>query len=316
MEQAISVSVICNTFNHARFIRDALEGFVMQKTNFAFEVLVHDDASTDGTADIIRQYAQQYPQLVLPICQEENQFSKGVRITRTFQLPRARGKYIALCEGDDYWTDPLKLQKQFDFMEANPDYALCTCSTVFLDVSTGKKHTKYQINEDRDFTASELILEEKGRVFQYASFFLKAEVFRQSPRWITTFPVGDYPLSINAALNGKVRMLADTMTIYRFNTEGSWTANLRRDPQRAQRIAQRMEQGLLELDEDTDGRYHNIIRQRITLNRYDTALRRRDWKALKSKELRPIYRSKPLSIRLKHRFICQFPGLYDRLRRR
>lgn len=316
MEQEILVSIICNTFNHARFIGDALEGFVTQKTNFAFEVLVHDDASTDGTADIIRQYAEKYPQLILPICQEENQFSKGVRITRNFQLPRARGKYIALCEGDDYWTDPLKLQKQCDFMETHPDYALCTCSTVFLDVSTGKTHTRYQISEDRDFTAAELILEENGRAFQFASFFIKADVFRQYPHWFPLFPMGDYPLSINAALNGKVRMLADTMTVYRFNTAGSWTVSLRQDSQHYQRVTQRTEQALLELDEDTGGRFHDIILRRITLNRYDAALRRRDWKAVKSKELWPIYRAKPLSIRLRHRLICQFPWLYDWLRRR
>lgn len=315
MNDEIKVSIICNAFNHEPFIRDALEGFVTQKTNFSYEVLVHDDASTDGTAAIIQAYAQKYPTLIRPICQEENQFSKGVRITRTFQLPRAKGKYIALCEGDDYWTDPLKLQKQYDFMESNPDYSLCTCSTVFLDVSTGQMQTKYQITEDRDFTAEELILEEKGRAFQYATFFIKTDVFRQSPRWITTFPVGDYPLSINAALNGRVRMLADTMTVYRFGTAGSWTANLRRDTARAARISRRMIQGLQELDADTQGRYHTVIQQRIRLNQYESALRNRDWKALKSDELRPIYRSKSFSTRMKHQFSCRFPRVYDAVNR-
>jgi len=98
----------------------------MQKTTFAFEVLIHDDASTDGTADIIREYEKKYPDIIKPIYQTENQYSKGIKNTLTYQFPRAKGKYIAFCEGDDYWTDPYKLQKQADFLEANPEYNLCS----------------------------------------------------------------------------------------------------------------------------------------------------------------------------------------------
>mgnify|MGYP003311220885 CR=1 FL=1 len=98
----------------------------MQKTDFAFEVLVHDDASTDKSAEIIREYTAKYPDIFKPIYQTENQYSRGVKISATFLYPQANGKYIALCEGDDYWTDPLKLQKQVDFLEANPEYVMCS----------------------------------------------------------------------------------------------------------------------------------------------------------------------------------------------
>ena len=101
------VSICCLTYNHAPYIRDAIEGFLMQKTNFPVEILIHDDASTDGTADIIREYETRYPDIIKPIYQTENQYSKGVKISREYQFSRARGKYIALCEGDDYWTDKL-----------------------------------------------------------------------------------------------------------------------------------------------------------------------------------------------------------------
>lgn len=124
------VSICCLAYNHEIFIRQSLDGFLMQKTNFSFEVLIHDDASPDKTADIIREYESKYPDIIKPIYQIENQYSKGVGVTRQFQFPRAQGKYIALCEGDDYWTDPLKLQKQVDFLEANEDYGL-----VFTDVN-------------------------------------------------------------------------------------------------------------------------------------------------------------------------------------
>lgn len=128
----ILVSISCITYNHAPYIRECLDGFMMQKTNFAFEVLIHDDASTDGTADIIREYEAKYPDVIKPIYEEENQWVKGRRGSAVFNFPRAKGKYIALCEGDDYWTDPLKLQKQVDFLEANPEYVMCTtCYTIY-----------------------------------------------------------------------------------------------------------------------------------------------------------------------------------------
>ena len=120
------VSICCITYNHEPYIRDAIEGFLMQKTDFPFEILIHDDASTDGTADIIREYEAKYPDIIKPIYQTENQYSKGIKVSQVYQFPRAKGKYIALCEGDDYWTDPYKLQKQVDFLEANLNCVICS----------------------------------------------------------------------------------------------------------------------------------------------------------------------------------------------
>lgn len=121
----IIVSICCLIYNHAPYLRECFEGFVMQKTNFPIEILVHDDASTDGSQEIIKEYTAKYPTLFKPIYQKENQYSKGIGVSVTYQFPRAKGKYIALCEGDDYWTDPYKLQKQVDFLEVNLDYILC-----------------------------------------------------------------------------------------------------------------------------------------------------------------------------------------------
>ena len=127
MDKSIpAVSICCATYNHVQFIRQCLDGFVMQKTNLPFEVLIHDDASTDGTQDIIREYEAKYPDIIKPIYQKENQYSKGVRVSLVYNYSRVRGKYVALCEGDDYWTDPYKLQKQVDFLENHPDYVMCS----------------------------------------------------------------------------------------------------------------------------------------------------------------------------------------------
>ena len=120
------VSIKCTVYNHEPYLRQCLDGFVMQKTNFPFEAIVHDDASTDGSAAIIREYAEKYPDIIKPIYETENQYSKKDdslgRIMNAAIHPDA--KYIALCEGDDYWIDPLKLQKQIDFLEAQADYGL------------------------------------------------------------------------------------------------------------------------------------------------------------------------------------------------
>lgn len=121
------LTIICTAYNHEKYIQECLEGLVIQQTNFAFEIIVHDDASTDKTQQIIDIYAKKYPKLFFNIYQTENQFSKAdINIWYDIMLPQARGKYIAICEGDDYWTDPLKLQKQVDFLENNKEYVFCT----------------------------------------------------------------------------------------------------------------------------------------------------------------------------------------------
>ena len=129
----ILVSVCSITYNQAPYIRQCIDGILMQKTNFKYEVIIHDDCSTDGTTEIIREYAEKYPDLIVPIFQSVNQYQNGNRsIMATFVYPKARGKYIAICEGDDYWTDPLKLQKQVDFLEEHPDYGMCYTKTYKL----------------------------------------------------------------------------------------------------------------------------------------------------------------------------------------
>lgn len=119
------VSICCLTYNHGEYIEKCLQGFLLQQCDFNFEVLIHEDASTDETASILKKYEAQYPHIIKPIYQTENQFKKGISPTIRFNFPRCKGEYIAFCEGDDYWTDPYKLQKQVDFLESNPDYSIC-----------------------------------------------------------------------------------------------------------------------------------------------------------------------------------------------
>ena len=120
----IRISVIMVTYNHEKYIIQAMEGVLMQKCDFKFEVLIHDDASTDNSSEIIREYELKYPDIIKPIYQKVNQYSQKKNIWGDFQFSRAKGEYIAICEGDDYWIDPMKLQKQIDFLENNKDYQM------------------------------------------------------------------------------------------------------------------------------------------------------------------------------------------------
>lgn len=141
----ILVSVVCDVFNHEPYLRQCFDGFVMQKTNFKFEVLVHDDASTDKSAEIIIEYTNKYPDIFKPIIQKENQYSKGVGIWKTYQFPRVKGKYVAFCEGDDYWIDPLKLQKQVTAIESDSKNTMVYTAFSTVD-ETGNSIYRYDLH--------------------------------------------------------------------------------------------------------------------------------------------------------------------------
>lgn len=127
------VSICCVAYNQNKFIAETIEGFLKQKVEFEFEIVIHDDASTDGTTEIIREYESKYPSIIKPIYQKENQWSKGIKPSAKYLWPKAKGKYIALCEGDDHWTDPYKLQTQVDFLEKNSDYVLTHHDANIID---------------------------------------------------------------------------------------------------------------------------------------------------------------------------------------
>ncbi len=189
-----------------------------KKTNFAFELLIHDNASTDGTADIIREYEAKYPDIVKPIYQTENKYSKGVKISSTYQLPRAKGKYIALCEGDDYWTDPLKLQKQVDFMEANPEYSLCFHNAKVIYQDEDKESHIFANIEDRKYSASEIYetwyIQTATTLLKKESLFKNIDILKNNK-----FYYGDNPLFCILSLDGKIFGMKNIMSIYRVNKE-------------------------------------------------------------------------------------------------
>ena len=207
------VSIFCLTYNHASYIRQCLDGFLMQKATFAYEVIINDDASTDGTTEIIREYEEKYPDIIKPIYHEENLYSKGERgFWNRYCLPKSKGKYIALCEGDDYWIDPLKLQKQVDFLEGHPEYSMCFHKAkVIYDVQPNKKSTLFENIEERDYTIDELFL---NWIVPTASIVCRRQfldVIKQS----NDFMYMDGIVVLSMVSLGKVHALSAVMSVYR-----------------------------------------------------------------------------------------------------
>ena len=132
----MKVSVICITYNQKPYISKAIEGILMQETDFDFEIVINDDASTDGTTEIVKKYADLYPEKITAVLHEENQFSKGVPFSKILNLEKLKGDYIAICEGDDYWTDPKKLQIQADFLDKHKKYSGCFHASMRKDGNT------------------------------------------------------------------------------------------------------------------------------------------------------------------------------------
>lgn len=225
------VSILCTAYNHEKYIRSALEGFVTQETSFAFEVLVNDDASTDGTAAIIREYEEKYPEIIRPFYQTENQFSKGIGyIYEQIFYPNARGKYLAYCEGDDYWTDPSKLQRQVDFLETHPDYTACVHNTT-LHYCDGSKPDELLIScsEDHDVLYDNVIC---GPIVSYhtSSLVARRGIITQTPDFYhaaTSHGFADYAWGLLLKLNGGIWFLNRSMSVYRlFSNQSSWTSGV------------------------------------------------------------------------------------------
>ncbi len=268
MENTIQVSIICNAYNHENYIRDALESFLMQKTNFKFEVLIHDDASTDKTAEVIREYEEKYPEIIKPIYQKENQYSQGIRCSNVYQYPRVKGKYIAVCEGDDYWTDPYKLQKQFDALESNPQVDICAHTADVVEAETKKKIKEIRpSNEDTIFPLEDVILGEGGFVVTN-SLMYRSEISVLEHPPFRKFLSLDYTLQIHGSLRGGMLYLKDNMSAYRWLAVGSWTIGMKNDFEKRIAFFIEKQKMLKQLNEDTDYQYQNCIQERLLKNQF------------------------------------------------
>ena len=219
------ISVCCLTYNHKPYIRDAIEGFLMQETEYPYEIIIHDDASTDGTQDIIHEYADRNPEVFRASLQSENQFSKGVLICEKLLFPEARGKYIAMCEGDDCWIDPHKLQIQVSYMESHPE-----CSMTF---HAAEYETDGKLNWNEQYPIEECdvplrdIFYGGGFYCPTASLVFRTEIIKEIPEFRTISKyIGDYPLQLLLASRGTVHFFPQRMCKYRYLAIGAYSTEL------------------------------------------------------------------------------------------
>lgn len=229
-EPVVSVCVI--TYNHGKYIRQCLDGILMQEVTFPYEILIHDDASPDNTAEIIREYEAKYPEIIKPIYQTVNQYSQGIDVGK-YIFERAVGKYIALCDGDDYWTDPKKLQIQVDFLEKHPEYVGTAHKSMTVNASSipikGLADAWITEKTSLDFTLNDIVhyrLPGSTASLVFRNIFKKLEIPTQKDYY--NLPgSGDQKLSVILLMSGKIYRFSKIMSAYRYVTTNStsWTAS-------------------------------------------------------------------------------------------
>ena len=285
------VSVFCLTYNHAKYIRNALDGFVIQNVDFPYEVWVHDDASNDGTAEIVKEYSEKYPDIIKAILQKENQYSKGIEIVKEYIRPHMKYKYISICEGDDYWTDPNKIKKQYEYMQNNDDVSLCVHNTRRESSNGDFIGNTNESLCDRSYSVEEIIAAGGGGLFHTSSYMIKKEIESGCPDELLIPKIGDYPLAIYAAIKGRVFYFKDIMSVYRVDLDNSWTKKTLNEDVLLIQYLNNMISYFEALDKYTNSKYRRVCeKERI---KYEQEL------ILKENSLAQIFMDKRVRERIK-----------------
>lgn len=292
----VEVSVCCITYNHQPFIKKAIDSFLSQETNFDFEIIIHDDCSTDGTIDVLKEYEQMYPDIIKIIFETENQWQKTKKgIFVNYTLPHSQGKYIAICEGDDYWIDPRKLQKQYDVMENNKQVSLCfhdavvtNCNGEVISTSMMKGNPFYK-NSDGLYSCDEMLVLD---FVPTASLFFRKEMLIDN--LLPYFDNGyceDLPLRITLVSKGAAYCINEKMSAYRTGNPLSVNGTIRRKPEKIKATLMKHIEILREFDEETKFKFHEAVEYAINDKLVHICITTGDLKKLRSKELAKQYKT-------------------------
>ncbi|MEG1525559.1 MAG: glycosyltransferase [Clostridia bacterium] len=309
------VSVVCDTFNQRDYIGQTIQGFLLQKTSFPVELIIHDDASTDGTADVIRRYAAEHPDLIRAVLRVDNMFSQDPKILEHYVFPLCRGKYTAICEGDDFWTDEHKLQMQVDYMEAHPDCTLCFHAAEL--VNADGKHLGWQRPYETDtLVPTADIIRGMGGFCPTASLMVPTILAQNRAAYCDLTTVDDAPLQIFFASRGTTYYMAQPMASYRVNAAGSWSL-AQRKLGKAKRIA--LQESLIAMheafDADTHGEWHGAVLDALAVDRFEILWLNDDLSGMKQPTYRTLYQKLPFKSRMRLHVQTWFPRLYRRFRR-
>lgn len=262
------VSVYCCTYNHEKYIRQTLESFVNQKTNFAVKFIVHDDASTDSTAQIIKEFADKYPDKIFPIFQTENKYSQHISIIEDYICPVIEGDYVASCEGDDFWTDDNKLQLQYDYMQAHPECTICIHDTDVINEDGSYQNKLYNGETvDRDYSMSEIILAGPSHTGHTSSFFYKRK-FASIKKEFQMKDVSDFSRLLYATSEGYAHYIGKSMSVYRWAADGSWTNRIRKDNKKHIQHCKEVIEGLQSTNKYLEYKYNDEFSKLIAHFKY------------------------------------------------
>lgn len=316
---SIEVSVVCITYNQEQYIGKMLDSIVNQQTNFDYEILIHDDASTDMTQNIIKDYEKRFPKLIKPILQNENQYSKGINPNIKYNYPRVQGKYIAYCEGDDYWFDNHKLQKQYDALQSEASCSICVHDVQCVYQNGENAKRKFPpIRMNKGIIKSEqyikLELKEAGWLFQTSSYFIRRDVIEKFvSEYNNKYPVGDLPLVLFSLQFGNCYYLNDVMSCYRLNS-GGYMTNLN---ERKKRIShcKKMIEGHLDFDRRTGGKYHEYFEYAILNKEVEILLLKKNYKEIFSPKYRIVRKKMNANKKILIGIGCVAPEVADLLER-
>lgn len=320
MTKNVCVSICCVTYNQVSYIVEAIESFLIQKTNFTYEILIHDDCSTDGTTEILKEYEKKYPNLIKVYYEEENQYSKG-NINKIFVdlFKNSHGKYIALCEGDDYWCDENKLQKQYEYMEYNSKCSVTVHGCFLLDDYSGRLTKKEQPYKGKRFYSVEEVIRYDGDLFATNSMFFKKDLVIDMPKFYYEAPVVDFPLMIHLSLKGEVYYLDEFLSVYRVNAKGSWTikqneaSNKNILIKKKEMLNKELAKMMSELNKYTDFKYQEAINLFLINRDYSLNMLSDKMHKIKNAEYRKLYKIFPFKDKIKLFLIRNATFLYKLL---
>lgn len=228
-QEQVKVSILCATFNHEKYLEDAIKGFLIQQTNFAFEIIIHDDASADNTQNIIKKYQALYPNIIKPILQIKNQFSKGGFKPSAEMGKKALGEFVALCEGDDYWIDENKLQAQYEQMVLHPEINLCVHDAETVNAEGERSDYQFEPKgDDIHIVPFQSIFKGTKQFAPTASMLMRTSIIKKLPSFFYKAPVGDFYLEVLSGQNG-VLYLPQKMSVYRRESVNSWSSTVLKD---------------------------------------------------------------------------------------
>ena len=312
---SIEVSVFVMTYNQAKYIKQCIESCLSQKTSFKYEILINDDCSTDGTKEIILEYEKQYPERIRVVTHEQNMYSQGFMPDNEFLYPIAKGKYFAFCEGDDYWCDNDKLQKQYTLMEKNIESPMCVHASYNINANNNSLKSVNRPYPNDCVVSRDKVLGEV-HAFATASYFIRRTAYESyiESGMINQKAHGDFNMSIYYATIGPILYIEKPMSVYRCGAVGSISESifLQKRNERykeVKRIYENRCSSLNYLDKITNNQFHKEIEQGKQFCEYEYLYDTGKFKDLKQRHRERYSKEKTKSkIKLYLKGIC--PKLY------